>query len=573
MIGLGAFSAVLEAMGVGIIFLLVRAISNPETLNQVPFIDFTASFPQENDSGDLLTIVGFICLFFVGRGAVLFLQTYLINRLALNEGAHLASRLLRSYLNAPYSFHLSRNSSELIRNTHESAGYVASMFLVGALTIASEGMLVLGLIAALAITTPAALLAAVGISLLTALLLKVIQPRLGRLGREYQDGSASSVRWLQQSLHGLREVKLGQKEDVFEDRFREQRLVSSHAQYLQVSLGQLPRVVVESLLLVGLTVVIGASIASGSSEETLVGSVGALGYAAFRLLPSMNRMSTQANNMSYARAALEDVFQDLMQLEQARLQMPQLESSLGVLAFERELAISSVDYCYPGSSVPSLLSIDLRIAKGEAIGFVGRTGAGKSTLFDIILGLLSPTQGDVLVDGRSIFSSLSEWRRLVGVVSQNIYLLDDSFRRNVAFGIDDDFVDEDRLREAIALAQLEEFTASLPAGLDTTLGERGIRLSGGQRQRVAIARALYERPEVLVLDEGTAALDTVTEREIINAVQRFRGEKTVLLAAHRLATVAACDRIVLMDQGRVSEEGTFAELRQSSELFQRMVDL
>ena len=239
---------------------------------------------------------------------------------------------------------------------------------------------------------------------------------------------------------------------------------------------------------------------------------------------------------------------------------PELSVTSEVVAFREQVELRDVTFYYPHAHRPALHMVSLVVKKGEAVGFVGPSGAGKSTLVDVILGLFEPSSGKVLVDSTDIQINLRNWQSQIGYVPQSIYLTDDTLRRNVAFGLEDSSIDEDAVNEAIRLAQLEEFIGSLPANLDTFVGERGIRLSGGQRQRIGIARALYHSPSVLVLDEATSSLDIPTERDVMQAVQALQGTKTVIIVAHRLSTVEYCDRLYRLEDSRIVEEGTFVEV-------------
>jgi ATP-binding cassette subfamily C protein len=274
--------------------------------------------------------------------------------------------------------------------------------------------------------------------------------------------------------------------------------------------------------------------------------------------------------------ALNTLFEEL---EEARrdhvpaLRDAQQANEPAQLSLERGLQLRDVAYSYPGQSAKALDNVALEIRKGEVIGLVGKSGAGKTTLVDVILGLLQPQQGAVLADGTSIAGQQKEWGRLVGYIPQAIYLTDDSIRRNVAFGIEDADIDEEAVRRAVAAAQLAGFVDGLKHGLDTTVGERGVRLSGGQRQRVGIARALYRDPQLLVLDEATSALDVETESDVNEAIRQLGKSKTLIVIAHRLTTVKTCDRLYLIDDGRVADSGTYSELASRNPWFRRINEI
>jgi ATP-binding cassette, subfamily B, bacterial PglK len=284
-----------------------------------------------------------------------------------------------------------------------------------------------------------------------------------------------------------------------------------------------------------------------------------------RLQPSLRRIMIAANNLKFGQAAVDDVSADVTLIESGP-DLPQRPDPV-VRPLRDRISVDHVTFHYEGADLPALHDVSLVLHKGTALGICGPTGGGKSTFVDVIVGLLRPTTGRVLVDGRDIHDELREWQQQLGVVSQSVFLLDASLRQNVALGVAEREIDQERVVEAIRLAQLEDFVDALPDGLDTEVGERGVRISGGQRQRVAIARALYRRPSVLVFDEATSALDTETEGQLVTDLERLRGERTLIMVAHRLSTVRYCDRIVVVEDGRISDAGTFDELARRHKLF------
>ncbi len=355
-------------------------------------------------------------------------------------------------------------------------------------------------------------------------------------------------------MHGYRDITVLGRQDHFLASYRTARRGIARARYLRATLSDLPRVSIETVV-VGL--IAAFLIISTRTQDDSAGSLAVLGlfaYAALRIMPALNKVVNNLNLIRFGRAAVDDVQADLA------LPVPDVDDGAGRLGFNQELALQQVSFRYPGADQPTLLDLDLMIRKGESIGIVGATGAGKSTLVDLIVGLSIATSGSITVDGVDLTGRAPAWQRNIGMVSQQVFLLDDTLRRNIALGLPDDRIDEVRIREAVGLAQLDDFVASLPDSLDTMVGERGIRVSGGQRQRVAIARALYGRPSVLIFDEGTSALDNLTEAMLIEALAGLREDHTIITVAHRLSTVQDYDRIVFMRDGRIDDIGTFVEL-------------
>jgi ABC-type multidrug transport system fused ATPase/permease subunit len=320
----------------------------------------------------------------------------------------------------------------------------------------------------------------------------------------------------------------------------------------------IPRAGLELVAIVGMAVLVVVMIAMGKQTTEVLPILGLFGVAAFRIVPALNRFITNFQTIGLARPQVLDTYDALKNFSSSR-------KTPGSLGDFKDFVADGITFVYENSERVVLDHVSLSVSAGEAVGFVGRSGSGKSTLVDIMLGLLKPQSGEVLINGTNIDDVKQSWQKQIGYIPQTIFLMDDSLRRNIAIGIADKEIDEAAIFEALKSAQLEDFVASLPEGLDTLVGERGVRLSGGQRQRIGIARALYHRPSVLVLDEATSSLDTETEHGVMQAVQALQGDKTVIIVAHRLSTVEYCDRLYRLDAGRIVDEGTFDEVMNRSQ--------
>jgi len=379
-----------------------------------------------------------------------------------------------------------------------------------------------------------------------------MRARVVRWGESRQKHDVLRLQHLQQGLGGAKDVKLLGRESNFLDQFSVHTAQSARVGQFQATLQMLPRLWLELLAVMGLATLVISMLLQGREIATIVPTLGLFAAAAFRLMPSVNRVLAAAQVLRYNLPVVNSLHEEM------ELVAPK-QSVKGPMApagpsFRSEIRLCAVRYTYPSASAAALKDLTLRIRKGESIGFVGPSGSGKSTLVDVILGLLTPDGGQVLVDEGDIQKNLRAWQDQIGYVPQTIYLTDDTLRRNVAFGLPDDQIDVAAVKRAIRAAQLDEFVAGLPKGLETLVGERGIRLSGGQRQRIGIARALYHDPAVLVLDEATSALDTATEHGVMQAVTALHGSKTILIVAHRLSTVAHCDRLYRIELGRITGE-------------------
>jgi ATP-binding cassette subfamily C protein len=381
-----------------------------------------------------------------------------------------------------------------------------------------------------------------------------------------------AVSTLQQSLHGFRDIAILDRREYFAEEYERVREEIGRTRYLRQLLGDVPRVALETGLVLFVALLVAGWAVAGPRPEDSFAVLGMFAYAALRVLPSVSRVVLQLNELRFGSASAATVHKDLIATESAAASVPRVHRGepLEPVPLRRSIRLEQVSYRYPGADRNAVDGVDVEIGTGESIGIVGPTGGGKSTLIDLVLGLLSPDSGRVLVDDSDIHTQLDGWQRNLGVVPQAVYLLDSTLRRNIALGVADDAIDDARVQEAIRLAQLEPFVAALPKGLDTAVGERGVRLSGGERQRVAIARALYRRPAVIVFDEGTSALDNETESELLRALASLRRGRTLLIVAHRLTTVRDCDRILVVDGGRIIDQGTFDGLIDRSPAFRRL---
>ncbi|MBA2504335.1 MAG: ABC transporter ATP-binding protein [Thermoleophilaceae bacterium] len=552
-------ASLVDAAGAVMVFVLLKLVNEPEGDLEVPVLgNLSERFPDADKS----TLVGWVAVvmvaFFLLRGLILMLQTYLQNRTANEAGAIISRRLLAGYLRMPYSFHLTRNSAESIRNAYQAVLDIVSYVLVPVVMLVSETLVVSAMLLVLLVVAPVPTLLAIAVlGPLVLLILKLVQPRISRAGATVVASHEANLRGIQQSLTGVREIKVLGREEFFVEKYASGRSDLARAFYLRAALTDAPRIAIETILLLLIVGFLGATVITGSSVDDSLSVLGLFGYAALRVMPGLNRALAQLNSLKFGRAAVQEVTGDLEMLER---EVEVLDADAEPLPLREQLALENVSFRYAGADRDALTGVDLVFRRGESIGIVGPTGSGKTTLVDIVLGLLPPTSGRVACDGVDIQSNLPGWQAHAGVVPQSVFLLDETLRRNIALGLSDADIDEDALAEAVELAQLGEFVASLPQGLDTVVGEAGARISGGQRQRVAIARALYHHPSVLFFDEGTSALDNKTEKQLIEALDRLRGERTIFTIAHRLSTVRTCDRVVIVRDGRVADVGTYDEL-------------
>jgi ATP-binding cassette, subfamily B, bacterial PglK len=551
-------AAAAEAVGAGAAFGLITILGDPARAATLPVASWIYPYlPRDDASSVIVTFTALVMGFYVARNALL-AGTAWVQEQALNSSVgQLSHRLLAAYLGAPYAFHFRRNSAALIHRVTDAVHSVFRGVLGSLVNTASEALVVAGIIVILALTAPGVTaIAVVVVGGLLLLPLTLSRHATTRWGRAVQQLDTEILQTLQQSLGGVKEVKVIGRESFFLSQFDERVASAARLRSRYVTVAATLRMGVETTFVCGLLAVsLLLTLRSGGAAALPL--LGLYAYAGFRVIPAANRIMLYVTQLRYSRSWIHDLRADLAALP------PPVKAATAAsepIRFARAIALERVSYTYDGEPEPVLVDVSLGIVKGESIGIVGPSGAGKSTLVDLLLGLLTPTAGRITVDGRDIASALPSWQRHIGYVPQEPFVLDDTVRRNVAFGVRDAEIDDRRVLAALGLAQLADVVAALPDGLDTMLGERGTRLSGGQRQRVAVARALYHEPEVLVFDEATSALDTPTERELIAALEALRGVKTLVVIAHRLTTVRRCDRLAVLRDGRLAAVGPYDDL-------------
>lgn len=556
-----------EVVGAALVYLLLALIAEPDGAADLPLVGDVRELFDVEPNTLLIALAALMAVFFLLRAVLHVGEIYLQNRVGQNAGAEVATRIVQGYLLMPYAFHLHRSSSDLIRNAHSAVKKLVNQIFIPIIRVAAETILVSGMLVFLVVVAPVATAAAVVvIGGAAVLMLVLVQPRLKRVGVLAHHMERDTLGTLQQSLHGVRDIKILGRERAFAQIYGRARRELARASYLHQTATELPKAVMEVALLgFILAVFMFAVVFQGGAEGTL-SVLGLFAYAGLRIQPSLQKIIAGLNNLKFSTAPLEDLHRDLLLIEGLESGDDQVEP----LPFETALEAKDVGFRYDGGDRDAVHGLNLVIRPGEVIGICGPTGGGKTTLTDLLTGILEPTSGAVSVDGADLAENARAWHAALGVVPQMVFLTDDSLRSNIALGISAEEVDEQALTEAVDLAQLRRFVDSLPEGLDTRVGERGVRISGGQRQRIAIARALYRRPRVLIFDEGTSALDNTTEREMMAALERLRGTHTVILVAHRLSTVQKADRILLMKDGRCDALGTYEELIKSSPDFRAL---
>ncbi|MBE9157553.1 ABC transporter ATP-binding protein [Nodosilinea sp. LEGE 06152] len=566
-------TSILEAFGIGLLGPFLNLAGDPSKVVQDSRI-FTWAYQafELSEPSDLVVRFGFfIIVVFILKSIIYFLSKRYSYKILFYQVAVIQERLFDTYILAPYDFHLTRNTADYTNKIAGEAQRFGFMFALPMVESFSHIILIVTLLALMARTNILLLVTSL-VSLLPAFLaLSFLMKRLKTWGRLSTIAREETIKAVNHGLGGIKETRVFGCEDYFRKDLKQHVYQEAKLQVLFQSAQYIPRIMIEALLVIAIVGFICASQLSADQDfQSTLSSMGVFAVASLRLIPVASNLAQCIGSLRNSSHTLDVVYLDLKDIEDEgwKVQTTSLQTidtnkaskSKPTPSYSTDLKITDVIYQYPSSTKPSLTGISLEIKKGESIGLIGKSGAGKTTLVDVILGLLTPQQGDILVDGQSIYKNLPEWRNLVGYIPQSIFLTDDTIEKNIAFGVPSNQIDQSQLWYAIKAAQLDSFIADLPDGIDTSVGERGVRLSGGQRQRIGIARALYHQREILVLDEATSALDNETEQLISNSIRALAGSKTLIIIAHRLSTIEHCDRIYVLEKGTVARSGTYADV-------------
>ncbi|WP_438853478.1 ABC transporter ATP-binding protein [Agromyces sp. M3QZ16-3] len=507
-------------------------------------------------------------LFVVKSVASLIFRWWLLGR-TTRVSADAASALLRGYVLAPYAAHRARRLREIYRSVNDAVTQATSV-LLAVVSICTDLAVLIAITVVLAITDPVVTIVTVAVfGLFVVGLQRLLRRTQTRLGEESAELSLEAWQYLLPSLDGFREARLSSRGEDFVAGYRRARLHGARVGRDMGLIGDIPRYTLEIGFVVAIAGISAYLFSVGTPAEALV-VLGVFAAAALRALPTLTRVSSNIATLRTGQAGLR-IF--LASADEVRDGGQHDEQPRDETRYRGDLVLEGVQFRYPDADEPVLDGLSLRIPQNTTIAFVGSSGAGKSTLIDLVLGLLQPTRGSIECGGRPIADDLAAWYAGLGVVPQDVFLFNDTVAANVSFEVEPDRIDLDRVREALAMAQLEDMVGAMPDGVHTVVGERGVRLSGGQRQRLGIARALYRRPNVLVLDEATSALDNATEHQISETLAKLGGTMTILIVAHRLSTVRHAETLVFLKDGRIEAQGAFDQVRAANAEFARLVEL
>lgn len=547
---------ILETLSISAMLPVVWVIIDAESVQQNKYCQWAMHFLHLHDMHEfIITLLVLLMIMYLLKNAYLLWLTSEQNRFISGNRNKIISQVLREFLNRPYEFYLDADIPTVFRLTDSDIPNVFSI-LMALISLASETVVFVLICGVLVATDWRLVLFLVIISgIVTIVMFKVLKPRLNKLGTTNQAIQSRIAKWRIQAIYGIKDVKVLHRESFFADNYESNGKIGAKLNQKYAIINALPRILIETIFMVSILGYLVVCVALGDDMTQMLPTLTAFGLAAVRLLPCVNRINTYLTDISYFRPCLDYVYENMnineisKKTNQTLLPVDETKT----MQLRNRIELKDIVYAYPNTDTLIFDHADMEIPYGKSIGIMGPSGAGKSTIVDILLGLLKVHEGQILCDGDNVFENYPAWLAQIGYIPQSIYLVDEPIRNNIAFGIADDEIDDNRIWQVLEEAQLKEFIQTLPEGLDTTIGDRGVRLSGGQRQRLGIARALYHNPEILVFDEATSALDNETEAAVMEAINSFHGKKTMVIIAHRLNTIEKCDMIYKVEGGKITQ--------------------
>ena len=544
----------LEMASLGLVIPVVQAVVSGDRRDDYAWLP--ERLTEMSYSAFVQLLMATLVVVFAAKNLFLLASNYYQQRAQLSINNRIVQRLFENYLRQPYEFHLTNSSSVLVRNVQEYSSAVIGSGTNPMLLILTDVVTGLGLLAVLVVVQPVSTAMLVGLFAVSSyLILRLSRTSTRRWGAARVKYRGALMEALLSGFGGIKEIKLFGRDREVVDSHRTSLHLAARSTYMFSVLQSVPRAIFEVVAVGGVALLVVVATLDGQSLQDATLIIALFGVVAFRMLPSVNRVIQSVQHLSFGRAGIEGAAEGLSLSQQAT-------SSPGERSTDKfdRLEIRNLKYSYPNSDALVTDIAALTVRAGDSVGIVGASGSGKSTLVDLLIGILAPRDGTIAVNGRDVSNNRRYWQDRIGYVPQHVYLMDTSLRRNVAFGLAEESVSNADVEKALRLANLWEFVLALPEGLDTVVGERGVRLSGGQRQRLGIARALYGNPEVIVLDEATSALDGDTEREIVESLRAITHDHTLIVVAHRTTTLAYCSRLIRLEGGRIAQEGSFDEV-------------
>lgn len=548
---------VMESLSVSLMLPLISAIMDTEGWNATWYAQIICNLfdiKQQRSYIEVLLIV--LIIIFVVKNLYLLAEYYIQYSFVAKSRVQLQRKLMHSYTHKPYTFYLGASTGEIVRIVTGDTGQ-AFVLLTNVLNFYTEVIVSVVLGITVLVMSPQIGLGLVVILMIEILVIaKVIKPILKRHGQKLRSETGLVNKWLLQSINGIKSIKVANREDFFEEKYGLHADRSVESERKQQTLSNVPRLLIEAFTVAGVLFLLLIFVLTGTELSAIIPQLSAFVVAAIRLLPSVNRISVAVNQVPFYEGAIDNVIRTLNDVKKSLETgaKDELPVSKKLISFHRMLEFKNVTFKYPEAVEPVLVNAQIQIEPGQSVGIVGSSGAGKTTVVDIMLGLLEPQSGQVLVDDQDITTDMVGWHQYLAYIPQSIFLMDDTIRENVAFGVHREDIDDEQVWRALRDAQLEDLVKEIPGQLDACIGEAGIRLSGGQRQRLGIARALYNNPEILFFDEATSALDVETESAIMESIDNLKGKKTLVIIAHRLTTIQNCDVIYRVEEGKIIRE-------------------
>ncbi len=548
--------AVLETLGVSMVMPVMNVVLEEDAIAKHDYLQVICRIFGVDNSGDLtmLVMVGLV-LVFVTKNIFLFFQQKVQLKFVYTNQFATSRRMMINFMQRPYEYYLNADTAVIQRSITSDVNNMYGLILA-LLQLISEGIVFVCLAAASLVADVWMSLTVTALLVVALLVIKcILKPIMRKAGEENQEFYSGLYKWIDQSVMGIKEIKIARKEGYFINEYSKcgAGYVSAVQRYNLYN--ATPRLLIETLAIAGMILYLMIQLLQGTAAADIVPQLGVLAVAAMRLIPCANRINNHLTSISYFEPffmGVSDNLQEEIRDENVDYNAETYQKKIDVekLDVRKEIVLQDITYRYPNSQTLIFDHADMMIPVGKSVGIVGTSGAGKTTIVDILLGLLQLETGSILADGVEVREHYASWLKNIGYIPQTIFMIDSTIRRNVAFGYADEDIDDNKVWEALREAQLDEFVKGLPEGLDTSIGERGIRISGGQRQRIGIARALFEDPEVLVLDEATSALDNETEAAIMDSINRLHGRKTLIIIAHRLQTIEKCDMVYRVEDGK-----------------------
>ena len=543
-------SGLLELVGITLIFPFINIVINPDIITSNDKLFYVYNLlGLKNTNSFLILIAAVLIATYILKNLYMFIVYYFQYRIIYNAQRDISYQLMNFYLKQPYSYHLGINSSVMIRTVTQNT-LDCSTFITNMISLLTEFIVFLFIVVLLFFINKIIMIA------LTVLFIpiffgifKSLKRKLKMYAQENVKNHSGMIKWVQQGLGAVKDIKILQKEKFFTNKYYESatKYVSARKHY--DILQQFPRLFIETVVVVVILSIVTFLLSEDIKASTIISQMAVFAMAAFRLMPSMNRMQIALNSMMFFMPSLNTIYDDLKTNSNKNYNEYDENKKIDL---QKDIVANNISFKYPNTKNYIFKDVSFRIPNGTSVGFIGPTGSGKTTMVDVILGLLNPTDGTITVDNVNIHKNKKSWFSNIGYVPQMIYLTDDTIKNNILF-YDDNSEDKEQLKKVIEQAQLKDFINSLPDGLNTIVGERGIRLSGGQRQRIGIARALYNKPSLLVLDEATSALDNNTEKYVMEAIENLYGKITMIIIAHRLTTIEKCDVVYELKNGILSK--------------------